>query len=259
MERCPYLYTGSKFRVIWPWVLIIQRGVATNPLRKICLGKTLRRTRVNHCFDALEFVRYTLCNLYCMLYVKCSSTTTQGTKTTHCIYQCICRTHFAKNSQQLFKWRRFKSIFFYGLHILSFSYRFRVFHLYNVSRFHARQKQTNKKNKQINKQTNKQTNKQPQKQTKTSKYFTTRHIAKHTNGNSKFRNAEYKSMNNHAKQIPINTCRMQHIFFKEKSKIKTYSLLVLYYIFIQNLFNKRRITIILIGYSLVTICPIRIK
>ena len=48
MERgCPYLYTGSKFRVIWPSVLIIQRGVATTPLRKICLGKTLRRTRVN--------------------------------------------------------------------------------------------------------------------------------------------------------------------------------------------------------------------
>ena len=47
MERgCPYLYTGSKFRVIWPSVLIIQRGVATTPLRKICLGKTLRRTRV---------------------------------------------------------------------------------------------------------------------------------------------------------------------------------------------------------------------
>ena len=45
MERgCPYLYTGSKFRVIWPSVLIIQRGVATIPLRKICLGKTLRRT-----------------------------------------------------------------------------------------------------------------------------------------------------------------------------------------------------------------------
>ena len=47
MERgCPYLYTGSKFRVIWPSVLIIQRGVATAPLRKIRLGKTLRRTRV---------------------------------------------------------------------------------------------------------------------------------------------------------------------------------------------------------------------
>ena len=45
-RRCPYLYTGSKFRVIWPSVLIIQRGVATTPLRKICLGKTLRRTRV---------------------------------------------------------------------------------------------------------------------------------------------------------------------------------------------------------------------
>ena len=50
MERgCPYLYTGSKFRVIWPSVLIIQRGGCNNPppLRKICLGKTLRRTRVN--------------------------------------------------------------------------------------------------------------------------------------------------------------------------------------------------------------------
>ena len=44
MERgCPYLYTGSKFRVIWPSVLIIQRGF----LQKICLGKTLRITRVN--------------------------------------------------------------------------------------------------------------------------------------------------------------------------------------------------------------------
>ena len=30
-RRCPYLYTGSKFRVIWPSVLIIQRGVATTP------------------------------------------------------------------------------------------------------------------------------------------------------------------------------------------------------------------------------------
>ena len=49
MERgCPYLYIGSKFRVIWPSVLIIQRGVATTPLRKICLGKTLRRTRVKY-------------------------------------------------------------------------------------------------------------------------------------------------------------------------------------------------------------------
>ena len=47
MERwCPYLYTGSKFRVIWPSVLLIQRGVATAPLRKICSRKTLRRTRV---------------------------------------------------------------------------------------------------------------------------------------------------------------------------------------------------------------------
>ena len=39
MERgCPYLYTGSKFRVIWPSVLIIQRGVATKPP----LGKYVR-------------------------------------------------------------------------------------------------------------------------------------------------------------------------------------------------------------------------
>ena len=45
-RRCPYLYTGSKFRVIWPSVLIIQRGIATTPLQKICLGKTLRITRV---------------------------------------------------------------------------------------------------------------------------------------------------------------------------------------------------------------------
>ena len=40
LERgCPYLYTGSKFRLIWPSVLIIRRGVATTPFRKICLGK----------------------------------------------------------------------------------------------------------------------------------------------------------------------------------------------------------------------------
>ena len=32
MERgCPYLYIGSKFRVIWPSVLIIQRGGCNNP------------------------------------------------------------------------------------------------------------------------------------------------------------------------------------------------------------------------------------
>ena len=54
MERgCPYLYTGSKFRVIWPSVLIIQGGVATTPLRKICSGKTLRRTRVNFVYPLL--------------------------------------------------------------------------------------------------------------------------------------------------------------------------------------------------------------
>ena len=48
MERgCPYLYTDSKFRVIWPSVLIIQGGLQQPPLRKICSGKTLRRTRVN--------------------------------------------------------------------------------------------------------------------------------------------------------------------------------------------------------------------
>ena len=35
MERgYPYLYTGSKFRVIWPSVLIIQRGVQQPPLGK---------------------------------------------------------------------------------------------------------------------------------------------------------------------------------------------------------------------------------
>ena len=35
MERgCPYLYTGSKFRVIWPSVLIIQGGLQQSPLGK---------------------------------------------------------------------------------------------------------------------------------------------------------------------------------------------------------------------------------
>ena len=43
---CPYLYTSSKFRVIWHSVLIIQRGVTTTPLRKMCLEKPLRITRV---------------------------------------------------------------------------------------------------------------------------------------------------------------------------------------------------------------------
>ena len=33
-RRCPYLYTCSKFRVIWPSVLIIRRGVATTPFGK---------------------------------------------------------------------------------------------------------------------------------------------------------------------------------------------------------------------------------
>ena len=35
MERgCPYLYTGSKLRVIWPSVLIIQGGLQQPPLGK---------------------------------------------------------------------------------------------------------------------------------------------------------------------------------------------------------------------------------
>ena len=35
MEKgCPYLYTGSKFRVIWPSVLIIQGGLQQPPLGK---------------------------------------------------------------------------------------------------------------------------------------------------------------------------------------------------------------------------------
>ena len=35
MERgCPYLYTGSKFRVIWPSVLIIQGGLQQPSLGK---------------------------------------------------------------------------------------------------------------------------------------------------------------------------------------------------------------------------------
>ena len=55
MERgCPYLYTGSKFRVIWPSVLIIQSLQHPPPLRKICLGKTLSRTRVKAFWEWLE-------------------------------------------------------------------------------------------------------------------------------------------------------------------------------------------------------------
>ena len=43
MERgCPYLYTGSKFRVLRPSVLII-RGGCNNPLHKICLEKRFQR------------------------------------------------------------------------------------------------------------------------------------------------------------------------------------------------------------------------
>ena len=81
-----------------------------------------------------------------MLFVKCISTITQGTKTIHCIYQYICRIYFAQNSQ-LCKWRRFKSIFSDGLLILSLSYWFRIFRLNNASRFQARQKKKKKKKK----------------------------------------------------------------------------------------------------------------
>ena len=57
MERgCPHLYTGSKFRVIWPSVLIIWRGVATTPLQKICLGITLRITRVKYQLYYLQYI-----------------------------------------------------------------------------------------------------------------------------------------------------------------------------------------------------------
>ena len=57
MERgCPYLYTGSKFRVIWPSVLIIQGGLQQPPLRKICLGKPLRRTRVKGALDNCNII-----------------------------------------------------------------------------------------------------------------------------------------------------------------------------------------------------------
>ena len=59
-RRCPYLYTGSKFRVIWPSVLIIARGVTTTPIRKICLGKTIRRTRVNRPLAFPMFLKITL-------------------------------------------------------------------------------------------------------------------------------------------------------------------------------------------------------
>ena len=41
-------------KVIWPSVLIIL-GVATTPLRKICLGKTLRRTRVKRSSEKREY------------------------------------------------------------------------------------------------------------------------------------------------------------------------------------------------------------
>ena len=62
MERgCPYLYTGSKFRVIWPSELIIRRGQGcNNPLRKICLGKTLRRTRVKLYIFGILMTRQTI-------------------------------------------------------------------------------------------------------------------------------------------------------------------------------------------------------
>ena len=33
-KGCPYLYSGSKFRVIWPVVLIIHGGVGTTPFGK---------------------------------------------------------------------------------------------------------------------------------------------------------------------------------------------------------------------------------
>ena len=40
MERgCPYLYTGSKVRVIWPSVLIIQGGLQQPPVGKYVWGK----------------------------------------------------------------------------------------------------------------------------------------------------------------------------------------------------------------------------
>ena len=46
VERgCPYLYTGSKFRGYMTFSIDNLEGVATTPLRKICLGKTLRITR----------------------------------------------------------------------------------------------------------------------------------------------------------------------------------------------------------------------
>ena len=58
-RRCPYLYTGSKFRVIWPSVLIIQRGVATTPLGKYVLEKPSGEQRlticsINFCHSCLE-------------------------------------------------------------------------------------------------------------------------------------------------------------------------------------------------------------
>ena len=40
-----HTYTGIKFRVIWPSVLIIRRGLQKTPSENMC-GKTLRRTRV---------------------------------------------------------------------------------------------------------------------------------------------------------------------------------------------------------------------
>ena len=64
MERgCPYLYTGSKFRFIWPSVLIIQGGLQQSPLGKYVWEKPsgeqgLKITGLNEfMFDS--FIRFT--------------------------------------------------------------------------------------------------------------------------------------------------------------------------------------------------------
>ena len=48
MERgCPYLYIGSKFRGYMTFNIDNPERVATTPLRKMCLGKPIGKTRVN--------------------------------------------------------------------------------------------------------------------------------------------------------------------------------------------------------------------
>ena len=66
MERgCPYLYTGSKFRVIWPSVLIIQGGGCNNPtLGKYVWEKPSREQGLIIVLPPLSFISPTLCDIY---------------------------------------------------------------------------------------------------------------------------------------------------------------------------------------------------